>query len=259
MKMPHFFISHGSPMNAIEDNLFTRDWQTLHQGCPTPSAIVVFSAHWFVPGCYYSANTRLKTLHDFGGFPEALFQQQYPAPTALNTAEKIQQLMHNSGFEISANKSWGLDHGSWSVLSKLYPSADIPVLQISLNSNETDLHQHYLWAKSLRSLRDEGILFIGSGGIVHNIGKWMRSHEHDNFDWASHFDEAIAQALSENDLNTLFNYQHLPYAQDAVPTLEHYLPLIYNVGLKEEEDDLRFSAFDERSLANSCSRSIRFG
>ncbi|NRB42649.1 MAG: dioxygenase, partial [Pseudomonadales bacterium] len=164
---PVFFFSHGSPMNAIENNIFTQDWQALYRGTITPSAIVVFSAHWHVPGIRITTAKKLKTLHDFGGCPEALMQQQYPAATAIDTANKISAILKDQGHTIIHDENWGLDHGSWAVLKQLHPNADIPVIQISLDRSQSSLQWHYELAAALKPLRNEGVLFIGRGGIVH--------------------------------------------------------------------------------------------
>lgn len=256
---PVFFLAHGSPMNALENNYFTRDWQQLQQNCPVPAAIVVFSAHWHVPGTRITASPRPETIHDFSGFPPALYQQQYPAPGDPALATAIATHLQQQGFPCTLDTHWGLDHGSWVMLKRLYPAADIPVLQISMDSQQHDLHWHYQLAQTLSPLRDQGILFIGSGNIVHNIRKWMLSAADDPIDWARDFDREVANAIVERDLQTLFNYQTLPYANEAVPTVEHYLPLIYCMGLSNSGDHLQFSDFGFEDLSTACSRSVRWG
>lgn len=259
MTMPVFFLAHGSPMNALEQNYFTNDWLQLHEGCPTPKAIVIFSAHWHVPGTRILSSEQPKTIHDFGGFPPALYQQQYPCPGNPTLAKALKDSLSEAGFEASLDDNWGLDHGSWVILKHIYPEADIPVLQISLDVNRHDLTQHYAMAQALQTYRDQGVLFIGSGNIVHNIGKWMMSSPNDPIDWARDFDAVIADAIAARDIETLCQYSTLPYARDAVPTVEHYLPLIYCMGLTQADEALRFSDFGFEDLSTACSRSARWG
>lgn len=257
-RMPVFFLAHGSPMNALEDNYFVADWHKLHQGTPRPSAIVVFSAHWHVPGTHITGHQKPPTIHDFGGFPPALYQQQYPCPGSPQLADNIAGTLMQNGLRARVDESWGLDHGSWTLLQHLYPNADIPVLQISLDASEHDLMQHYRIGQALREYRDQGVLFIGSGNIVHNIRKWMTASPSDPIDWAVEFDAAIAGAIEQGDIETLANYQQLPFASEAVPTVEHYLPLLYVMGLADENDRLAFSDFGFHDLSTACSRSLCF-
>lgn len=256
--MPVLFISHGSPMNAIEKNEFSDDWVTLNQHTPKPKAIIVFSAHWESQGTQITSALKPETVYDFGGFPATLYACRYPAQTDNTLIETITELLQQQGLTAIRNEHRGYDHGCWSVLNQLYPKAEIPVIQISLDINLKDLSSHYDVAQRLKPLREQGILFIGSGGIVHNIQKWMSMQAHDNIDWAIDFDEAVAQAVIKRDLHKLFNFQQLKGADDAVPTLEHYLPLIYCIGLTDEGDHIQFSTFTEHNLATACSRSIAF-
>lgn len=258
-RMPVFFLAHGSPMTAIEDNIFSQDWQRIHAGTPTPSAIVVFSAHWHVPGTRITGNDSPPTIHDFGGFPAELFAQQYPAPGSPQLAGQLAATLAEHGFHAEIDSRWGLDHGCWSLLKHLYPAADIPVLQISLDYSQADLLYHYRIGQALQSWRDQGVLFICSGNIVHNIRKWFGSHPDDPIDWAVDFDKAVATAIEQHDIDTLANYLALPYAKTAVPTVEHYLPLMYVMGLADTQDSLQFSDFGIRNLSTACSRSVRFG
>lgn len=259
MKMPVFFLAHGSPMNAVEDNHFVKDWQTISQNTPQPKAIVVFSAHWETAGTHITAHKLPPTIHDFGGFPPALFAQQYPAPGNPELAKQLAQHLSASGFSAEANTSWGLDHGSWVLLKRLYPNADIPVLQISLDASQQDLRHHYRIGQALQMFREQGVLFIGSGNIVHNIPKWFSARPGDSIAWAQDFDQAIAHAVDQHDIEILANYSDLPYAREAVPTVEHYLPLIYCMGLIEENEIITHSHFPFSDLSTACSRSIRFG
>lgn len=258
MKMPVFFLAHGSTMNAIEDNYFVDDWLAIHNGTPQPKNIVVFSAHWETHGTRVTANQQPPTIHDFGGFPPALFAQQYPAKGNPELAAQLVQTLTTHGFNAALDERWGLDHGTWSLLKRLYPNADVPVLQISLDASQSDLQHHYHVAQALKPFREQGVLFIGSGNIVHNIAKWFRSRPSDSIAWAVEFDQAIAKAIVARDIETLVNYQNLPYANEAVPTVEHYLPLIYCMGLADESDTVRFSEFPFHDLSTACSRSVRF-
>jgi 4,5-DOPA dioxygenase extradiol len=257
--MPVFFLAHGSPMNAIENNYFTQDWLALHKGSPIPKAIVVFSAHWHVAGTRVLHCEHPKTIHDFGGFSQVLFDQQYPCPGASDLAVNIAGTLMQAGFRAHLDSNWGLDHGTWSILKHLYPQAQIPVLQISLDNTQHDLLHHYRLAQSLKEYRDQGVLFIGSGNIVHNIRKWMQAKPSDSIAWAVEFDKAIANAIENNDILTLANYHQLPFANDAVPTVEHYLPLLYVMGLRDESDTLTFSDFGFADLSTACSRSLKWG
>lgn len=256
--MPIFFLAHGNPMNALEHNHFTRDWLNLHQGTPTPRAIVVFSAHWHVPGTRVLKVENPKTIHDFGGFPHELYMQQYPCPGAPELAVNIASTLMQSGFQAQLDNSWGLDHGTWSILKHVYPNADIPVIQISLDNSKHDLMHHYRIGQALQEYRGQGVLFIGSGNIVHNIRKWFMAQPGDPIDWAVEFDKHIATAIEQRDLPTLAHYQHLPFANIAVPTVEHYLPLLYIMGLSDESDTLAFSDFGFADLSTACSRSLKF-
>jgi 4,5-DOPA dioxygenase extradiol len=256
--MPVAFLAHGSPMNAIESNYFTDDWLQLMQNTARPSAIVIFSAHWHVSGTRIQSQSLQQTIHDFAGFPSALQQCQYPAKGAPALAEKLQQTLINNGFEAQLDDSWGLDHGSWSLLTHLYPEADIPCIQISLDTDHDNLAYHFALAQSLKSYRQQGVLFLGSGNIVHNIRKWMTSRPTDSNAWAVYFDNEIYKAIVRRDWQAIFNYQSLAYANEAVPTIEHFLPLVYILALSDESDTLACSDFGFNDLSTACSRSIRF-
>lgn len=257
--MPAVFLAHGAPSNALEKNMFTEDWLTLCQGILKPSAIVLFSAHWHVPGTIIQSQIKQKTIHDFAVFSPELFQCQYPAQGAPELAQKISEQLTKHNIHNQCKNDWGLDHGSWAILKHLYPDADIPCLQISMDITELDLAKHFAIGRSLQSFRKQGILFIGSGNIVHNIPKWMTIRSNDPIDWAVDFDQSVWQATKARDWKSLFKYHDMPYANDAVPTVEHYLPLIYIAGLSHDNDAIACSQFAEQSLASACSRSIRFG
>lgn len=258
-KMPAIFLAHGAPSNALEQNMFTEDWLTLCQGIAKPKAIILFSAHWHVPGTIIQCQSTQETIHDFAGFSAELFQCQYPAKGSPELAQKISQTLHEHSIHNQCKNDWGLDHGSWAILKHLYPEADVPCLQISMDITEADLAKHFKIGQALQSFREQGVLFIGSGNIVHNIPKWMMIRPTDPIDWTVEFDQAVWQAVKTRDWQSLFNYQTMPYANDAVPTVEHYLPLIYIAGLSYQNDAITSSIFAEQSLASACSRSIRFG
>ena len=250
--MPALFIAHGTPINALQSNQFTQSWCQLNQTTPTPKAILCISAHWVTNGCYVTSQDAPPTIHDFGGFPQALFDCQYTCPGSLELAEQLQQLI---GARLTQN--WGLDHGCWSVLKHLYPSADIPVVQLSIDNNKSP-QQHYDFAKQLQALRNQGVLIIGSGNIVHNIGKWM-SAPNGPIDWAKVFNEIIVSALNSNDHQAVIEYQQHRYAKDAVPTLEHYAPLLYIIALQQQDEAICFSQFGEQTLETCSMTSIRIG
>lgn len=257
-KMPVYFLAHGSPMNAIEDNYFVADWHNITANTPRPKAIVVISAHWETRGTKITAQKNPETIHDFGGFPPVLFAQQYPAKGSPELAQSIQNVLAEKNITADLDHSWGLDHGSWVILKRLYPNADIPVLQISLDMSQSDFSYHIRVGQALQPLRKQGVLFIGSGNIVHNIAKWFRSKPNDSIAWAKEFDDAIAKALINRDSEQLVNYHTLPYANEAVPTAEHYLPLLTIYGLSDEQDKLYFSDFGFEDLSTACSRSVKY-
>jgi 4,5-DOPA dioxygenase extradiol len=226
-KFPTIFFGHGSPMNAIEDNVYTQSWREIVKGIPRPRAILVVSAHYETAGTLITANSKLKTIHDFYGFPPALFNVDYSPNGDVELVQKIQKLIPG----ITADLTWGCDHGAWSVLVHTHPSRDIPVLQLSIDKNKTPL-EHYQLAKKLRVLRDE-ILIIGSGNMVHNLGliNWRDGVA---FDWAVKFEGEIKKALIENDHQKIIEFYKLSGAKLAVPTAEHFLPLLYVLGLQDE-------------------------
>jgi 4,5-DOPA dioxygenase extradiol len=243
-------------MNAIEDNAFTDDWLAMAAGIEKPTAIVVISAHWQTKSPRVTASKAPITFHDYGGGSAALQSVQYPCPGAVELAQKIITQLP----EVAGDHHRGLDHGCWSLLNKIYPKADIPTLQLSL-ANQYTPQQHIEFAKRLRWLRDEKVLVIGSGNIVHNIPFWMAwaQGKVSDTDWAQHFDLAIFDAICGRDLDTLANYHHLTGAHLAVPTDEHFLPLLYAAAIADQNDTITTSCFDEVGFESNCSRSIRFG
>lgn len=252
--MPVLFVGHGSPMNAIENNTITQNWAKLGRELPVPKAILCISAHWQTQGTKVTAMEHPKTIHDFGGFPKALFDAQYPAPGspefAQLTIEEFQSGHVNKDFE------WGLDHGTWSVLKPMFPKANIPTFQLSLDYTAT-LAQHIEIAKHLQNLRKKGVLIIGSGNIVHNLG--LLNWEGKPFDWAIEFDETVKNKIINNDLNALVNYNKLgKTATLSIPTEEHYIPLLYTLALKQNNEQANF--FNETIEMGSISmRSLKIG
>ena len=234
-RMPTLFFGHGSPMNAVEDNPWSKGWRAIGQGIPKPKAILSISAHWYVPTTAVTANARPKTIHDFGGFPPELFAMQYPAPGDTGLVERIQEIL--KPLDVGADHAWGLDHGTWSVLCHVYPNADIPVVQLSIDSSQPPAF-HYALGRQLRPLRDEGILIMGSGDVVHNLHSyaWGR-HPVAPFDWAARFEALCKQLMEEGDHTALTHYEALGRdAELSIPTPEHYLPLLYILGASHEDE-----------------------
>ncbi|HEX2909367.1 MAG TPA: 4,5-DOPA dioxygenase extradiol [Chloroflexia bacterium] len=257
-KMPALFIGHGTPMNTLEDNTFSRNWQELGQNLPRPRAILCVSAHWETRGSYVTAMSDPQTIHDFGGFPRALFEYQYPAPGSPELARLVQETVAST--PVKADQSWGLDHGTWSVLARMYPQADIPVVQLSLDRSK-DPAFHYALGKELHKLREQGILILGSGNIVHNLRTivFQEGWEEKGLDWAIEFDEAIKKVILSGDHTDAIHYEKFGRAaQLAVNSAEHYLPLLYILGLQDEQDRVTF--YTEKCAFGSLSmRSVQIG
>lgn len=254
--MPVLFLGHGSPMNAIEDNPFTQGWQTVGKGLPRPNAILCISAHWETRGTYVTGMDRPRTIHDFGGFPQALFDVQYPAPGSPELARLSQDAVTSA--HVGIDHAWGLDHGAWSVIIHLFPKADIPVVQLSLDRNLKP-EQHYALARALSSLRKKGILIIGSGNMVHNLGVIDWHNPDGGFDWAQEASTRMKQLITSGDHGSLVNYAANGKAfQLSIPTPEHYLPLLYTLALKGEKDPV--SLFNDRLVMGSIAMtSLRIG
>jgi 4,5-DOPA dioxygenase extradiol len=234
--MPILFMGHGSPMNAIEDNEFSLAWKELAKSLPQPNAILCISAHWESQGTQVTAMSKPQTIHDFFGFPQELFDLQYPAPGSPQLAKRIEELLRTTGVEL--NHDWGLDHGTWSVLCRMYPKADIPVVQLSIDRSH-DSSFIYEVGKQLFSLRQEGVLVIGSGNLVHNLR--MIVWEDTAFDWALEFDAKVKQWILKGDLDALVHYEKQGRAaQLSINSAEHYLPLLYLLGLKREGEPVKF-------------------
>jgi 4,5-DOPA dioxygenase extradiol len=250
--MPAIFIGHGSPMNAIEDNEFVREFVHLGKTLPTPQAILCISAHWETKGTMITAMEHPRTIHDFGGFPEELYQQQYPAPGSLLYAQEIQNAISTTKIELDHN--WGLDHGAWSVLKHIFPLANIPVLQMSLDYTR-DPSYHYALGLELSRLRRKGVLILGSGNIVHNLGliAFDKMNVPDfGFDWAKEVKDKVNKNILTHHHQPLIDYAKQGKAfQLAIPSPEHYLPLLYILAMQEKDE--KPSLFNDKSQAGSLS------
>ncbi len=256
--MPALFIGHGSPMNGIEDTEFSRRWTRMSQEIPTPAAVLVISAHWFTRGTRITAMDFPQTIHDFGGFPKALFDVQYNAPGSPALALETKALLHSANVEL--DHDWGLDHGAWTIIRHMYPEAKIPVLQLSIDYTKGPQY-HYQLAKELYSLRKKGVLIIGSGNMVHNLRMvaWdkMREPEY-GYDWALKINSQFKELISTGNYQPLLNYESLGReAQMAIPTPEHYLPLMYSLGAGAGND---VSFFNDKAVGGSLTMtSVKFG
>lgn len=236
-RMPVLFVGHGNPMNAIERNDFHRAWQELGQTLPRPEAILCISAHWETRGVSLTASEKPETIHDFYGFPKALFDVRYPAPGSPALARRTKELLGSTDAHLDRDR--GLDHGAWSVLVAMLPAADVPVVQLSLDTTRPGRF-HYELGQKLRPLRDEGVLVLGSGNIVHNL-RLFNFDDPRPLEWALQCDETIKQRIVARDHESLMSYETLgPHAALAVPTPEHYYPLLYALALQDETDRLRF-------------------
>jgi 4,5-DOPA dioxygenase extradiol len=249
--MPVIFFGHGNPLNALARNAYTEGWSAIGGSIPRPKAVLCVSAHWYLPGTAVTAMSAPRTIHDFGGFPGDLYEVEYPAPGSPELAQRVQGLL--KPFEIELDeKSWGLDHGTWSVLCHVFPQADIPVVQLSIDETKPPQF-HYELGKRLSPLRDEGVLIIGSGNLVHNLHTyaWGR-HEVEPFDWAVRFEKQAREFLREGNDAPLVDYESL--GRDAIlaaPTPDHYLPLLYVMGLRRRGEVVSFpvEGFDGGSIS----------
>jgi 4,5-DOPA dioxygenase extradiol len=257
-KMPVLFLGHGSPMNAIEENEFVQGFRNIGKEIQRPSAILIISAHWETRGTFVTAMDQPRTIHDFGGFPQELFNVQYPAPGSPELAKQTQSLITST--TVGLDDKWGLDHGAWSVIKHLYPKADVPVIQMSLDYLQGPQY-HYELAKEIKSLREKGVLIVGSGNMVHNLGlvEWRRLNETFGYDWAIESNEKMKNFILNNDHSALINYSKQGKSfQLAIPSPEHYLPLIYTLALKEDKDSIQF--FNDKAVAGSLTMtSVKFG
>jgi 4,5-DOPA dioxygenase extradiol len=255
-KLPAFFVGHGSPMNALEQNEFTKQWQAIGRSSPRPQAVICVSAHWETKGTFVTAMEKPRTIHDFGGFPKALFDMQYPAPGSPEIARQAQEVIKST--PVGLDHSWGLDHGCWSVVTHIFPEADIPVLQLSIDYTKPP-QWHFELAKELAALRKKGVLIIGSGNIVHNL-RMINWHMQDTgFDWVLETKDKFKRYMLDGDYQKLINYQTLgKEAQLSIPTPEHYLPLLYVLGMKDEKEDISF--FNDKTIMGSIAMtSVKIG
>lgn len=256
---PVLFVGHGSPMNGIEDNSFSQQWKKQVEHLPTPKAVLVISAHWLTNGTHITAMEAPKTIHDFGGFPPELYAVNYPAPGSPELAKIVQATVQS--LHVHENHEWGLDHGTWTVVRHMYPNANIPVLQLSIDYKQTG-EFHYKLAQELKTLRKKGVLIIGSGNMVHNLGRvaWDKLNvKNFGYDWAIESHELFKKLILNKNHTELIHYTKLGQAvQLAVPTPDHYYPLLYTLGLSEEKDSIQF--FNDELVGGSLNMtSVQFG
>jgi 4,5-DOPA dioxygenase extradiol len=238
-RAPAIFFGHGNPMNAVLNNHYTEAWRRLGQEMPRPTAILSISAHWFVPETGVTIATAPRTIHDFGGFPRELYQVQYPAPGDPALARRVQKML--APLAVKLDESWGLDHGTWSVLRHVYPDADIPVVQLSIDEAKPASY-HFEIGKRLAPLRDDGVLIAGSGNLVHNLHAyaWGR-HMADPYDWAVRFENTAKGAMLAGEFKPLIDYETLGLdAALSIPTPDHYLPLLYVIAARQQGESVRF-------------------
>lgn len=255
-QMPVLFVGHGNPMNAITDNVYSKTWKEIGKKLSPPKAILCISAHWLTNGTAVTMANPPKTIHDFGGFPDELFKVQYPAPGATDYAKMA--ISSVTSVKVHEDFEWGLDHGAWSVLKNMYPLADIPVFQMSIDYGRPPEY-HYNLAKELSALRSKGVLIVASGNVVHNLGMVSWGDSGKKFDWAVEFDGLVKKSIEDNNPEPLLNYQKLgQLATMAHPTNDHYLPLMYAIGLRSKTD--KFSFFNDTfDLGSISMRSVIFG
>lgn len=259
IKLPVLFIGHGSPMNGIEDNEFSQTWAKMGKEVTRPKAVIVVSAHWLTRGTHVTAMEEPKTIHDFGGFPQALFDVEYPAKGSPELAKKTANLITST--DVGLDHDWGLDHGTWTVVRHMYPDADIPVLQLSIDYGKP-AEYHYNLAKQLSALRKKGVLIIGSGNMVHNLRMidWRKLNEPNyGFDWAIEMNDIFKQKIQSGDHKALMEYEKLSKsAKLAIPTPDHYYPLMYILGLQDNKDELSF--FNDKLVGGSLNMtSVKIG
>ena len=248
--MPAIFFGHGNPLNALLRNRYTKGWQAIGASIPKPKAVLCVSAHWYLPGTAVTAMPSPRTIHDFGGFPRELYEVQYSAPGSPELAARVRELL--APVPVELDQSWGLDHGTWSVLCHVFPQAEIPVVQLSIDETR-EPQFHYAAGRLLEPLRDEGVLIIGSGNIVHNLHTYAwGKHDVEPFDWALRFETRARELLLKGDDAPLVNYEAL--GRDALlsaPTPDHYLPLLYVLALRREGEEVSFpvEGFDGGSIS----------
>jgi 4,5-DOPA dioxygenase extradiol len=238
--MPAIFFGHGNPLNALQQNAFTTNWVAIGAVLPRPKAILCISAHWYVEESAVTISTAPKTIHDFGGFPKELYQVRYPAPGDPELAARVQNLL--APLPVRFDESWGIDHGTWSVLLHVYPKADVPVVQLSINASQSPAF-HYELGQRLAVLREEGILIMGSGNLVHNLQAYAwRDPAAGPYEWAVSFEQRLKQALLADQTEALIDYKHKlgPDFRLAVPTPDHYLPMLYVLGARQTSEAVSF-------------------
>jgi 4,5-DOPA dioxygenase extradiol len=249
-RTPAIFVGHGNPMNALARNQYTDGWRQLGRSVPKPRAIVCVSAHWYVPAVAVTAMRQPRTIHDFGGFPRELYAVTYPAPGAPELAQRVASML--APLPVELDHSWGLDHGTWSVLTHVYPDAAIPVIQLSIDETR-EATDHYQIASRLAPLRDDGVLILGSGNIVHNLHAYAwGSHSAAAYDWAGRFERLARQLLADGDFAPLVDYESLgPDALLSAPTPDHYLPLLYVIAQRQQDEPVSFpvAGFDGGSIS----------
>src|SRR5471032_456144 len=237
--MPAVFFGHGNPMNALLRNRYTEAWELFGTSIPRPKAVLAISAHWYVPETGVTVSTAPRTIHDFGGFPRELYDVRYPAPGDPALVRRVQELL--APVPVTLDERWGLDHGTWSVLCHVYPKADIPIVQLSIDERQPPLY-HYELARRLAPLRAEGVLIVGSGNLVHNLHTYAWSkHVVDPYDWAVRFEQTAREMLVAGETRPLIEYERLGRdAMLAIPTPDHYLPLIYVMAMRQSTDPVAF-------------------
>jgi len=248
--MPAIFFGHGNPMNALYRNAWTEGWAEIGRGIPRPKAILCISAHWYIPTLAVTAMQQPRTIHDFGGFPRELFEFEYPAPGSPELARRVVELLDEEVY--SDERQWGLDHGTWSVFCHVFPDADVPIVQLSIDETKP-AGWHYQLAKRLAPLRDEGVLIAGSGNLIHNLHTYAwGKHDVEPFEWALRFEETARRLMISGEHEPLINYESL--GKDALlsaPTSDHYLPLLYVLAQRRDDDDVSFpvEGFDGGSIS----------
>lgn len=257
-KMPVLFLGHGSPMNAIEENEFVRGFRNVSSEIEKPKAILVVSAHWESRGTQVTAMAKPATIHDFGGFPKALYDIQYPAPGNPPLANEVKGMVKST--EVALDDKWGLDHGAWTVIRHMYPKANIPVIQLSLDYYKNP-QQHYDLAKELYQLRHKGVLIVGSGNLVHNLGMvdWQKLNENYGYDWVIEANDKMKKLISDGNHQELINFSKLGKAFDlSIPTPDHFLPLLYALALQDKKDEI--TIFNDEPVGGSLTMtSVKIG
>jgi 4,5-DOPA dioxygenase extradiol len=257
-KMPVLFLGHGSPMNAIEENEFVEGFRKIGNEITKPNAILCISAHWETNGTFVTAMPNPRTIHDFGGFPKELFEVQYPAKGSPELAQQTKDLITKT--TVGLDQKWGLDHGAWSVIKHLYPNADVPVIQMSIDYTKTPQY-HFELAQQLATLREKGILIVGSGNMVHNLGMvaWDKLNQTFAYDWAIEANDKMKSYILDNDFKKLIDYNKQGKAFElAIPSPDHYLPLIYTLGLKNNNEQI--SIFNDKPVAGALTMtSVKIG